>query len=94
MACENWRHKIGVQIHEHQHFDNKKPEKPWNPEHDHLSSEFITWDKLDSFCDVMIWRHDVTVSYKWESNDNFELSDLKTIETKKELSIQHIYKLR
>ena len=29
------------------------------------------------FCDVMTWRHDVTASYKWKINNNFELYDSK-----------------
>ena len=53
---------------------------------DHLSSKFITRDKLNNFCDVMTWRHDVTTSQKWKIINIFELSDLKNHRNKKRIN--------
>ena len=43
-------------------------------------------NRLNSFCDVMTWRHDVMESYEWKIINLFELSDPQNHVNKKRMN--------
>ena len=80
----SWRHGI-THMKINNIFELRDLKNRGNKKKNQLSSTSTTWDRWIKFSDVMIWRHDVTASHKWKTNNIFELSDLKkTMETKKE----------
>ena len=51
----------------------------------HLSSTSTSWDRVPPVFDVMTWRHDVTSSCKYKTDNIFELSNPKFHRNKKRI---------
>ena len=64
-------------------FELGKPENYRNKKKNHLSSTSTSWDRVSSVFDVMTWRHDVTSSCKYKTDNMFELSYPKFHRNKK-----------
>ena len=66
-------------------FELGKPENYRNKKQNHLSSTSTTWDRVSPVFDVMTWRHDVTSSCKYKTDNIFELSNPKFHRNKKRI---------
>ena len=89
-----WRHSVSL-WHKHickyrinDRFELVNPKYYRNKQEikkNHLASTSTSWDRVPLVFDVMTWRHDVTLSCKYKTDNIFELSNPKFHRNKKRI---------
>ena len=64
-------------------FLNLSTQNTIETKNNHLASTSTSWDRVPPVFDVMTWRHDVTSSCKYKTDNIFELSNPKFYRNKK-----------